>query len=51
MATGSNAGEGKRIHVPWVAVAMYPKMEPKQWKSGGGQHMISVDMSPIREPI
>ena len=40
---------------PWVAVAMYPRTDPKQWKSGGGQHTMSAGvrriLSPIWEPL
>ena len=48
---GLNDSLGKRIADPWVAVAMYPKMQPKQWKSGGGQQTMSDGVRPMREPM
>jgi hypothetical protein len=37
--------------LPCVAVAMYPRMQPKQWKSGGGQQTMSEGTRPMRAPI
>lgn len=45
------ASAGKTIEEPWVAVAMYPRMQPKQWKRGGGHTTISVGVRPMRSPI
>jgi hypothetical protein len=30
---------------------MYPKIQPKQWKRGGGQQTTSVGVRPIRRPM
>ena len=55
VARGSKASDGKRIAEPCVAEAMYPSTQPKQWKSGGGQHMVSVGVrwrrAPMRKPL
>lgn len=51
VAVGLNASDGKRIAEPWVAVAMYPNMQPKQWNRGGGQHTMSVGVSSMRRPM
>lgn len=47
-AVGLNASLGRRSAAPVVAVAIYPKMEPKQWNIGGGQQTTSVGVKPIR---
>lgn len=42
---------GNKMQDPWVAVAMYPRILPKQWKRGGGQQIMSEGVRPIREPM
>lgn len=50
-ANPSKLSAGKTIAAPCVAVAMYPKMLPKQWNSGGGQQTMSRSVNRIRSPI
>lgn len=51
VSRGEKAGDGKRMQEPWVAEAMYPRIEPKQWKRGGGQQIMSDGVRAIREPM
>lgn len=51
MARELNDSDGKTMVEPCVAVAMYPRMHPKQWNSGGGQQTMSFGVRRMRSPI
>lgn len=46
----SKKSDGKTMELPWVKDARNPRTRPKQWNSGGGQHITSSGVSAMASP-